>query len=68
MTYQKMYSQCSNWKEFLAAVTKAAAPDDRAQIFVSDFLQILKDFEIKISNSEFENLKNSFPGHNEGDN
>jgi len=62
-----MYTQCNNWKEFLAAITQAAEPDDRAQIFVSAFLKILKDFGIKITNSEFENLQNSFPGRNEGD-
>ena len=65
--YSKMYQQCTRWNEFLAALKKAAEADDEAQIFASAFLKTVKDFGIKISHSEFDNLLKSFPGRNEGD-
>lgn len=46
---------------------KAADKDDRNQIFLHDFIQVLKKFNLEMSKSKQEMLLDAFPGRDEGE-
>ena len=56
----------AKWAEMLAEFQRKADKDDNEQVFVDDFSTILKKFKIKVSQSQLDELIDSFPGRKEG--
>ena len=54
------------WKEFIKELLKYADREDKSQIFFKDFLKVLANFKIKLSESQQKNMLLSFPGRDEG--
>ena len=46
---------------------KAAELDDKDQIYHDDFIKTCLKFKVKLSESQLENLRDSFPGRKDGD-
>ena len=46
---------------------KAADRDDRNQIFLDDFLSVLKKFKLTVSKQQQQMLLDAFPGRDEGE-
>ena len=66
-----LYTQIFNklgkkWPSLIAELRKAAEKDDPDQIFLNDFLKIIRKFGIKLSDSERQNLLYAYPGRDEG--
>ena len=54
------------WPKFLSLLRSTADKDDVNQIFLDQFLYLLKRFNIDLNDKEKDMLTDSFPGRDEG--
>ena len=53
------------WPLFLSTLRKLSENDDQDQIFIDDFSKVCLNFKIKLSESQLQNLCDSYPGRKE---
>ncbi len=68
LLFQRFFRMAgSKWNQFLQDFEKAADPEDKAQIFAKDLLKVVSKYNIKLTPKELENLIQSFPGRDVGE-
>ena len=66
--FGKFFTQLkTKWPKFVESLRKAANQEDKNQIFLDDFLSVLKKFKLEITLKEKQMFQDSFPGMDEGE-